>query len=187
MRLNINGQCKARRFQTLEQCKAETVRLLIEQGSDVTAKDEGLSTPLHLASSSGFPEIMRLLIDHGADVTSRDESRRTPLHLASSWVSAQAALSFSHRLHVNGQFGDYYEVPPDPSWVRLLLDHGADVAAQDATHLTPLHLAAFWGNVETVWLLMGHGADITAIDKNNKTPLHFASSKVSSLTAPLIV
>ena len=99
----VNGQYHGHwSFSSSAESKAETVRLLIERGMDVTAKDEKLSTPLHLASSSGFPEILRLLINHGADVTAQDESRRTPLHLASSWVSAKtASLLFRHRLNVH--------------------------------------------------------------------------------------
>ena len=70
----------------------EIVRLLVEQGADVTAKDKSSSTPLHLASSFGSPEIVRLLIERGVDITAEDESRRTPLHLASGsrWVGAEA-------------------------------------------------------------------------------------------------
>ena len=70
----------------------EIVRLLVEQGADVTAKDKSCSTPLHLASSFGTPEIVRLLIERGVDITAEDESRKTPLHLASGsrWVGAEA-------------------------------------------------------------------------------------------------
>ena len=153
---------------------------------DVTAKDENLSTPLHLASSSGIPEIARLLIERGADITSRDINRRTPLHLASSWVSASAAtLLFHHKLDVNPQY-DRGMSEQKVEIVGLLIDHGADVAAQDVAHSTPLHLAAFWGSVDTVQLLVEHGADVTAQDQSNKTPLHLASSKVSSWTASLV-
>ena len=74
--------------------KARIVWQLIEQGVGVTAKDDEMgSTPLHLASSPGVPEIARLLIEHGADVTARDRRHRTPLHLASSWVSSETVLS----------------------------------------------------------------------------------------------
>jgi hypothetical protein len=81
------------------------VRLLIEHGADVTAQDKSLSTPLHLASSLGIPEIVQLLIERGADITAQDASRRTPLHLASSWVSAKSCVTLvpSHRLDINGQ------------------------------------------------------------------------------------
>jgi ankyrin repeat protein len=69
------------------------MRLLIEHGADVKAQDETHSTPLHMASSSGIPEIVQLLIEHGADVSGRDRRHRTPLHLASSWVSAKLCFS----------------------------------------------------------------------------------------------
>ena len=69
----------------------EIVHLLIEQGADVTTKDENLSTPLHLASSAGIPESVQLLIGRGADINAEDMSRRSPLHLASasSWVGTK--------------------------------------------------------------------------------------------------
>jgi ankyrin repeat protein len=78
----------------LSEEKAEIVRLLIEQGADVKARDESQSTPLHLASSSGILGSVRLLLEHGADVAARDGCGRTPLHLASAWVSATATSLF---------------------------------------------------------------------------------------------
>ena len=63
--------------------------------------------------------------------------------------------------------------------MRLLLNHGADMVAQDGTHSTPLHLAAFWCNIEAVRLLIEHGADVTSRDGNHRTPLHLALSRVS--------
>jgi ankyrin repeat protein len=67
---------------------ADTVRLLIKHGADITAQDKTRSTPLHMASSIGLAECVRLLIEHGADVTAQNETHLTPLHLASSLVSA---------------------------------------------------------------------------------------------------
>ena len=71
---------------------ANTVRLLIDHGADVTARDDSQSTPLHLASESslGSGEVVQLLIEHDADVTAIDANRRTPLHLAASRVSTEA-------------------------------------------------------------------------------------------------
>jgi ankyrin repeat protein len=74
--------------------KAEIMRLLLELGADVTAKDEAQSTPLHMASSSGIPDLVQVLIEHGADANRQDLSRRTPLHLASSCVSAKITFCF---------------------------------------------------------------------------------------------
>jgi hypothetical protein len=73
------------------EAKADTVRILINNGADVTKQDQTGSTPLHMASSWGGAEIVQLLIEHGADVTVRNETHSTPLHSALSWVSATTA------------------------------------------------------------------------------------------------
>ena len=70
--------------------KADTVRLLIKHGADVTARNKTHSTPLHLASFNGSSETVRLLIESGADVTAQNKNHSTPLHLVSSWVSTTA-------------------------------------------------------------------------------------------------
>jgi ankyrin repeat protein len=57
--------------------KADTVRLLIKHGVDVTGKDETKTTPLHLASSLGSAEMVRLLIEHSSDVNAQDEHHMT--------------------------------------------------------------------------------------------------------------
>ena len=90
--VDANGQCQGcwTHNEVLIDKKVETVRLLIEQGADVTAQDENGSTPLHLASTSGILEIVWLLLECGACATARDESGKTPLHLASIWVSDTA-------------------------------------------------------------------------------------------------
>ena len=69
--------------------KAEFVWLLLEHGADVTARDDTDSTPLHLATSMGSPEIVRLLIKHGANVNALDGNREMPLHLALAKVSVK--------------------------------------------------------------------------------------------------
>ena len=172
--------------------RVENVRLLIKNGADVKAQDETHSTPLHMASSSGFPRLVALLIEHGADVTARDRRQKTPLHLASSWVGSRIALLFieymSDRNEQDSSHGDseHWDVSEaslaKANTVRLLIDHGAGVTARDESQSTPLHLASksSLGRGEVVQLLIEHGADVTAIDANRRTPLHLASSRVST-------
>jgi ankyrin repeat protein len=64
--------------------------------------------------------------------------------------------------------------------VQLLIKHSADVAAQDNTQSTALHLAALYGSSTIVRLLLEHGADVSIPDESHKTPLHLASSWVSA-------
>ncbi|KAH8148232.1 uncharacterized protein LAJ45_07684 [Morchella importuna] len=58
---------------------------------------------------------------------------------------------------------------------RLLIDHGADVSAEDWDQKTPLHKAAEGGHLEIARLLIDHGADVSAEDEDQKTPLHKAA------------
>ena len=77
--------------QLIPSAKADTVRLLIKHGADVTAQDKTHSTPLHMASSFRLVGGVQILIENGADINSQNESHSTPLHLASSSVSITTA------------------------------------------------------------------------------------------------
>lgn len=89
----MNGQdnCNISPYEANSNRPADLVKLLIDSGADVNARDESHSTPLHMASLSGSAESVQLLIENGADVTAQDQSNRTPLHLASSQVSVTTA------------------------------------------------------------------------------------------------
>ena len=60
-----------------------------------------------------------------------------------------------------------------PHRSELLLERGANIEAKDIYGFTPLHLAAFNNNQETVKLLLKKGAEINATDhRRGDTPLH---------------
>ena len=60
---------------------------------------------------------------------------------------------------------------------RLLIEYGADAAAQSKDGTTPLHLASEGGHVDLDRLLIEHGADVAAQSKAGMTPLHLASKE----------
>ena len=70
--------------------------------------------------------------------------------------------------------------------VHLLIQNGADVAAQDDAQSTPLHLASSKGSVETVELLIKHRADVNALNVNLSTPLHLAASSRLALEGGIV-
>ena len=126
-----------------------TVRLLLDCGADIKAKDPDKRTPLHMAAWHGHEAAVGLLLDRGADIEANDFDEETPLYLAAR---------------------DGHEAA-----VGLLLDRGADTEAKDSCNRTPLHMAAWHGHEAVVGLLLDRGADIEAKDSCNRTPLHMAA------------
>jgi ankyrin repeat protein len=60
------------------------------------------------------------------------------------------------------------------STVKILLENGADVDANDIWHWTPLHRAATQGGWQVVDALIRHGANITLKASGRKTSLDLA-------------
>jgi ankyrin repeat protein len=156
----------------------EVARLLVEHGSDVSARDEKGWTPLHSMSLNGRMDLARFLVEHGADVAALDKKGWTPLHLASNVEVAQflvdhGADATSQRengwnpLHSASKNG-HVDV------ARFLVEHGADTTAYANDWLTPLHLASSAGHMDVVRYLVECGADASA-QKDGRTPLHLAS------------
>jgi ankyrin repeat protein len=143
---------------------AETVRLLIEHGADVDARNQSQSTPLHLTSSSNFvnADIARVLIEHGADVCARDKGQSTPLHIVSS-VSFEIPVP---HLYANDENDEtpLHEVSywvPD-AYLRVLLENGADVDAEDDEGQTPFQIASSKGYHEMAQFLIDHRSCIVS-------------------------
>jgi ankyrin repeat protein len=60
----------------------EAVRVLLEHGADVNARQEGGWTALHAAAQNGDVEMVRLLIAGGADVQARAANQQNAMDLA---------------------------------------------------------------------------------------------------------
>jgi hypothetical protein len=87
-------------------------------------------TSLHCAASCGLSSVIEfLIIEHSQDVCSRNSTdNATPLHLASRYGHVKAACK--------------------------LIEHGADLTAQDKSRLTPLHLALQYRQVDVAHMLI---------------------------------
>ena len=127
----IVGRRRTHEFEErLKPVDQEKMRLLLDAGADVHARDKDGYTPLHRAAASDRDDLAALLIAHGADVDARSDEDRTPLHFAAE--QGHTAV------------------------VELLLEKGADINAETKDRRTPLNLV--WGNDAMKSLLERHGA-----------------------------
>ncbi len=60
----------------------DMVRLLLEFGADLTARDPGGATPLHHAAYFGHPQVAQELLASGADPEAKDGAGYRPIDWA---------------------------------------------------------------------------------------------------------
>ncbi|KAI0900406.1 ankyrin repeat-containing domain protein [Annulohypoxylon nitens] len=102
---------------------------------------------LHLAAYFGLEELVNYLLDHGVNIDATARGRRTALH---SVIRER-----------------------QDNIVRLLVQRGADINAQDSCGATPLHYASYCNNAKPLMeLLIRANADTFAKDKFGATILH---------------
>ena len=147
-----------------------TVKVLLDEGVNVNAKDADGRTALTEAAFYGRTEIAKMLLDKGADVFAKKNDGATPLTMAASHKEiAEMIQQEIQLLEVAGK--------GDNAMVKELLDKGAYVNVRDPEGRTPLTEAAWNNHVETVKLLLDKGANPNAKKVDGATPLSIATIK----------
>lgn len=170
------------------------IRILVECGAEVNARDIYDQTPLHYAAMRGNdPAARDLLKCPQVFYEARDKQLMTPLFVAATFgyvdicrrlIQSGTSL-FSkdeseqtplHRASMEG----HLEI------VELLLSSGSTedgektvhrlVSERDSEGQTPLHLAVNNGHIQVARCLLDAGADVDAVRDNLATPLHAAAS-----------
>ncbi len=125
------------------------------------------ATPFMRAARKCDVEMMRILLDAKADVTLTQKSGNTPLMLCAGAVSGGNSEDTPERVSEDEALAA----------IRLALDAGVDVNAQNATGDTVLHTAATSGGGQPaiIRLLVERGARLDVKNKADRTPLDAAS------------
>ena len=63
-----------------QQAEASVVGKCIDEGADVSVRNERGLTPLHLAAANGIPETVLTLVEAGAEVDARTDKGWTPIY-----------------------------------------------------------------------------------------------------------
>ena len=148
---------------------ADSIRRLVDDGTDPNARDRDGSTSLFPPASEGDADLLETLIAAGGDVDAHNNSGETPILLAAK----------------SGK----------PMAVRALLDSGAKASVRNDSGTTPLHVASGCGDPELIdallgesrggdvenveqkptWWLNGQRIDLDSREACGSTPLHYAA------------
>lgn len=141
------------------------VATLLKHGVPVDQRLPAGGTALMIAAALGFPEIAALLLGHGAQANAQDERGTRALHAVGQFAFRSAETTRAQRT------------------IELLLAHGADVNATNASGQTPL-LLLLGARTEPgtvadqkhllvlLRLLLQAGADVDLQDQRGVSPLH---------------
>jgi ankyrin repeat protein len=139
---------------------ADAMRVLIDAGADVNAKNAFGSTAL-MWSVTDIRKV-KALVEHDANVNAASKAGRTPLLLAA--MSDKSA-----------------EI------VRLLIAKGADVKAVDAPHFTTLNAATIGNDTETIRIFIDAGVDVNAPGGPGLTPLINAAANGNAAAVKMLL
>ncbi|KAJ3641462.1 hypothetical protein Zmor_027969 [Zophobas morio] len=127
------------------------VSFLSCSGFDINAPDQHKKIPLARACETGDYEITKILLECGASVNVLDIDNMNMLHYVSKLQKR------------------------NPDILKLFVEIGIEVNAQDKNGVTPLQLACGHGIYENAKMLLECSASINIVDKDNNNSLHYAS------------
>jgi ankyrin repeat protein len=136
-------------FVAVENANVEMVRLLLEFGAKVNAREGQKQTPLMHLDDDATPELVDLLIRYGAEIDLIDKEGNSALILAAEGAT--------------------------PEVIRALIDAGADVNRANKEGQTALMNAAENDDIECVRVLIMANAKVNAKNKEGESAIDLTS------------
>lgn len=162
----------------------EIIQMVLEQGADVHARDDKGDTPLHLCFDL---EIIRLLLSHGANPNAVNADKRTP------FICFMVAYPQTELFNMFMEYGaDIFHVSDEKSslihnllsnkdeeqqdniiqMIKILLEKGLDINAQNNCGSSPLIMACAYGMNKITLFLLQQGANLSLTNEKGNTALH---------------
>jgi len=174
----------------------EVVGVLIGRGVHIDHRLPGGGTALMIAAALGFPEIAERLLKAGANPNLADEKGTTALHAAAQFAfqysdtararnvlqalcrhgadanprNAKGQTPLQLLLGSRAEPGAPCQATHLASLLPILLEHGAQLDAQDDRGVSPLHACAIHGLLGPAQQLLARGAAREARDCLARTP-----------------
>jgi ankyrin repeat protein len=180
----------------------DIVKHLIEKGSNVNSRDPMGSTPLHVACLLNHSRLVSILLSHGSLPDALTEDDWAPLHIACQQGNLEcieallAAGATVYKKNCDGatplliacdaQLND--DNSQLDSICRTLIDHNANVNAQDKDGNTPLLLLCqMSGMTELIQFMIERGANVNARTEDFVRPIHMALQEGQYDVAKILV
>ena len=145
------------------------VKMIIEYGCDVNAKDELGKTPLMYAETL---EVAKLLVEAGADINAKNEYGNSLLHykrdieVVRFFIKNGADVNAKNKNGFTPLMGAVER--GEVELVKELIKNGANVNDVDNVGYSALH---YVNNPEIAKILIENGANVNAKSNNNNTPI----------------
>ncbi|XP_014234285.1 uncharacterized protein LOC106657347 isoform X1 [Trichogramma pretiosum] len=163
----------------------DVVKFMLKQKMDINVslklpkinpRPECEVTPLFLALQHHKTDIVKLLLKKGAKVDTRGLMNETPLHVTCSDYG-QRSEYFQTYKNEGVQMSEFYDCKLQFDYIRLLIQKGCQVNAQDTFGNTPLfnllgNTKRHPAQVGALELLLKSGAEVNILNAKNENAMH---------------
>lgn len=161
----------------------ETVKLLLEKGTDIDAKDNKGKTALMYAAEKGEFETVKFLLEKGANLIIGDNKAKTALTYAYNNGQTKIIEFLLEKVtkenkkineNDNENILHYALENGHLEIIKLFLDNEEYMNIESTEKETPLITAVISGQLESVKLLLDNKADIEVKDHAKRTALFYS-------------
>lgn len=166
----------------LHQCciddNEEMLKLLLEFGASVNARDTELWTPLHAAATCGHVHLCRYLIDKGAELLGVNADGNMPYDICEDEVTLDYIETEMAKRGITQEDIDDTRLVPEKKMLndlKQIAKRGGDLEFINSDGATPLHVAAANGYQEVAEFLLDHHVSVDRRDFDSWQPIHAAA------------